>query len=99
MLRYLKGETIPLKPEESAAKGWQLVQCGGYSWVGPRGREHPLKISIIRDGAGSSPQGLGILDRKPLGQQNAGKNAGKMPEGERPEKSLTSPKPFRIIEK
>lgn len=43
VLRYLKGETIPLKPEESAAKGWQLVQCGGYSLGWAKGAGASLK--------------------------------------------------------
>ena len=43
VIRYLKGETIPLKPEEGPAKGWRLVQCQGYSLGWAKGAGASLK--------------------------------------------------------
>ena len=43
VIRYLKGETIPLLSGESGAKGWQLVQCGGFSLGWAKGTGASLK--------------------------------------------------------
>ncbi len=43
VFRYLKGETIPLKPDEGTAKDWQLVQCGGYPLGWTKGAGTSLK--------------------------------------------------------
>ena len=43
VIRYLKGETIPLLSGESGEKGWQLVQCRGFSLGWAKGAGASLK--------------------------------------------------------
>ena len=43
VIRYLKGETIPLLSGESGARGWQLVQCRGFSLGWAKGTGASLK--------------------------------------------------------
>ena len=43
VIRYLKGETIPLLSGESGARGWQLVQCRVFSLGWAKGTGASLK--------------------------------------------------------